>query len=170
MVFITSRKEGLLKNSFCFVKKFTFTTFAKKKITLKRNWTSSSHNNNASVFYFWKQCLRITCMLRNLTVFIMASWMHKSMPSIESTIDQLVVSELIPNYVFHCMSLHWVSAFLHVLLNHLSLVEIETKRVHQPLKVDNFIWVTCEFVCVFTAVDDSSWIPRPQGQFLYWTV
>jgi len=32
---------------------------------------------------------------------------------------EIVVSELIPNYVFHCISLHWVSYFLAVLLNHL---------------------------------------------------
>ena len=30
-----------------------------------------------------------------------------------------LVSELIPNYVFHCISLHWVSDFPAMLLNHL---------------------------------------------------
>jgi len=33
-----------------------------------------------------------------------------------------LVSELIHNYVFHCISLHWVSDFLAVLLNHLRLL------------------------------------------------
>ena len=30
-----------------------------------------------------------------------------------------LVSELIPNYIFHCISLHWVSDFPAVSLNHL---------------------------------------------------
>jgi len=38
---------------------------------------------------------------------------------LDSYLKKMLVSELIPNYVFHCTSLHLVSVFLHALLNHL---------------------------------------------------
>ena len=33
--------------------------------------------------------------------------------------SKIVASELIPNYILHCISLHWVSVLLPLLLNHL---------------------------------------------------
>ena len=60
-------------------------------------------------------------------ILLCAEWVIKVQPLSLSQCHQIkfcilyvhVVSELIPNDFFYCVSLHWVSVFLHVLLNHL---------------------------------------------------